>query len=190
MGPIMPMARLVLKELLERLVAADATERAHQEAILALLGRSGDVTSRRHYEPGHLTASAFVLSPDDSRLLLIHHGKLNRWLQPGGHLEPSDLSLEAAARREAKEETGVRELELLVGPFDVDVHEIPGRAEEPAHRHYDVRFLFRAPEEALTSGSDALAARWVSLDEVSSLESDESVLRAVRKLRSHWVSFQ
>jgi ADP-ribose pyrophosphatase YjhB (NUDIX family) len=186
----MVMARLVLRELVLRLVPADPAEREHQAAILALLERSGDVTSRETYVPGHLTASAFVLSPDDSKLLLIHHGKLKRWLQPGGHLEVSDLSMEAAARREAFEETGVRELELIAAPFDVDVHEIPARAAEPAHRHYDVRFLFRAPSEVIVSGSDAEAVRWVSFDEVGALESDESVLRAVRKMRSQWVEFQ
>ncbi len=183
----MVMARLVLRELVQRLVAADAAEREHQAAILALLERPGDITSRATYVPGHLTASAFVLSPDDSRLLLIHHGKLKRWLQPGGHLEPNDLTMEAAARREAFEETGARELELLAAPFDVDVHEIPARATEPAHRHYDIRFLFRAPSEVIASGSDAVDARWVSLDEVETLESDESVLRAVRKMRGHWL---
>jgi 8-oxo-dGTP pyrophosphatase MutT (NUDIX family) len=186
----MVMARLVLKELVERLVPADAIEREHRAAILALIERPGDITSRASYVPGHLTASAFVISPDDSRLLLIHHGKLNRWLQPGGHLEPSDLTMEAAARREALEETGARELELIAAPFDVDVHEIPARATEPAHRHFDVRFLFRASSEAIVSGSDAVAARWVSLDEVETLESDESVLRAVRKMRSQRVVFQ
>jgi ADP-ribose pyrophosphatase YjhB (NUDIX family) len=180
----MPMGRTDLKELLERLEPLDHVEEAHRSSFLRLLELPGDVTSREHYEPGHVTASAFVLSPDEARLLLIHHGKLHRWLQPGGHCETTDGSAEAAARREALEETGVADLELLAAPFDVDVHEIPARGASPAHLHFDVRFLFRANNDALQSGSDALAARWVKLDEVASLESDESVMRAVRKLRA------
>lgn len=186
----MTMGRQELRDLLGRLEPLDEVERGHRDAIALLLALPGDVTSRDHYEPGHVTASGFVLSPDDEKLLLIHHGKLHRWLQPGGHCDDDDESVEAAARREVSEETGASDLELLQAPFDVDVHEIPARASSPAHRHYDVRFLFRAKSERIACGSDALQARWVPLSRVASLESDDSVLRAVRKLRNVLISFR
>ena len=165
---------------------ADPTEQAHQDALVELAARPG-ATRRDHFEPGHFTASAFVLSPEQDALLLIEHSKLHRWLQPGGHVDPEDADLEAAARREVAEETGLTELDLLgPAPFDLDVHVIPARdkpgREEPEHRHFDVRYLFRARTRELNAGSDALAARWVPLADVPSMESDESVWRAVRKL--------
>jgi 8-oxo-dGTP pyrophosphatase MutT (NUDIX family) len=126
-----------------------------------------------------------VLSPDLSSLLLIYHAKLNRWLQPGGHAEPGDTDVFASARREAMEEAGVDGLCLVDGRvlFDLDIHNIPGRAEEPAHRHFDLRFLFLAPSWEATAGSDAVDFRWVGLAEVAVHESDASVMRAVEKLR-------
>ncbi len=164
----------------------DEVEAHHLQRCVDLLAAPGDPFARDHWDPGHFTASAFILSAAGDQLLLIFHGKLHRWLQPGGHVDPTDADVEAAARREALEEVGLDVLER-VGPglFDVDVHEIPARKQDPAHAHFDLRFLFRAPAGAIArAGSDARGAQWVPLGEVTTLESDESVLRAVRKLRA------
>lgn len=160
----------------------DPVEQAHRQSVLSLLQEPGDVRARDHFTPGHLTASAFVLSPDEAQLLLIFHGKLHLWLQPGGHVEPTDADLLAASLREVTEETGLVELEVLDPLFDVDVHMIPARKTEPEHKHFDVRALFRAQSWTFAAGSDALAAKWVPLAEAEVLQTDESVRRAVRKL--------
>jgi 8-oxo-dGTP pyrophosphatase MutT (NUDIX family) len=140
--------------------------------------------------PGHVTASAFITTPARSALLLILHGKLKLWLQPGGHVELEDRDVLASARREVLEEVGLRALELATpGVFDVDVHEIPARADQPAHEHFDVRFMFTTTALEAQAGSDARAARWVPVKELlrgaadSPYPSDESVMRAVRKLQ-------
>jgi 8-oxo-dGTP pyrophosphatase MutT (NUDIX family) len=175
--------RAPLEEWLRSHVPFDAEERTHRERMLALVHAAGDPFARDHFMPGHFTASGFVLAPDSGALLLIHHRKLNRWLQPGGHVERADTDIAAAARRELREEVG-----LAVSPlesdaiFDLDVHAIPALGREPAHEHFDVRFLFRAPSFELQAGSDARAARWVPLSQISEVESDRSVMRAVDKL--------
>jgi 8-oxo-dGTP pyrophosphatase MutT (NUDIX family) len=158
-------------------------EARHQARMLELCGAPGDPLRRDHFAPGHFTASAFVLAPDRSALLLVHHRKLDRWLQPGGHVEPGDADLLAAARREVLEETGIAELELeRTGSFDLDVHPIPALGHELPHEHFDVRFLLRAGTRALRLSSESKAVRWVPLPEIEHAGSDESVLRAVRKL--------
>lgn len=173
-----------LRELLAALAPRDAAESAFRERMSALVDDAGDPFSRDRYVPGHFTASAFVVSRQRDALLLILHGKLGRWLQPGGHVDASDASILDAARREVAEETGLVGLALAHdGIFDVDVHVIPARGKAPAHAHFDVRFLFEAEAGSGTAGSDARAMRWVKLADVSALETDDSVLRAVRKLR-------
>jgi 8-oxo-dGTP pyrophosphatase MutT (NUDIX family) len=149
-----------------------------------LLAARGEAFSRRNTQPGHFTASAFVLCPERRRVLLIHHQKLARWVQPGGHIEPDDIDLAAAARREASEETGV----VIEGPFggifDVDIHDIPANAKDAAHQHFDVRYAFLARSDRLQASQEVLAARWVELSAVAVLSDERSVLRCTERLRS------
>ena len=155
------------------------------EQLLALLEQPGDVFLRSHLDPGHFTASAFVLCPERRRLLLIRHPKLGRWLQPGGHIEPADPSCLDAAGREVHEETGVGDLvPLAQGIFDVDVHPIPANPREGAHAHFDVRYAFVARSAQLTVSDEVKAARWVELDAVAALNDEESIARPVRALIS------
>jgi 8-oxo-dGTP pyrophosphatase MutT (NUDIX family) len=160
---------------------SDAREQGFRARMLALLEARAPL-SRHHFEPGHLTASAFVLSPEGDALLLIFHRKLGIWVQPGGHIEPTDADLEAAARREVAEEVGLSLVEPAASIFDVDIHAIPARKDEPAHEHFDVRFCLRAPTRAFVASDEVADARWVASSEIDRLTSDESVLRAARKL--------
>ena len=182
------MRRQHLVDLLENHQPHTEEEAGYRERMLSLVRAKGDAFSRSHYDPGHFTCSSFVLSPDREALLLIAHSKLKRWLQPGGHTEPTDADVFAAARREVAEETGITELELVDGLclFDLDIHAIPPLGDSPPHEHFDLRFLFVAENYSFQAGSDASDARWVPLDQVSSHESDQSVMRAVSKLRERY----
>ena len=173
-----------LQGLLAAHTPADEREAEHLQRCVELAKGAGNSACRDHFVPGHFTSSGFVLPPEGEELLLIFHGKLDRWLQPGGHLEHGDADPLAGARREVAEEVGLLELELVsAGLFDVDVHEIPARRAEPAHEHFDLRFLFRARTRAVAAGSDARDVRWVAWTAVNEHESDASVMRAVEKLR-------
>jgi 8-oxo-dGTP pyrophosphatase MutT (NUDIX family) len=95
----------------------------------------------RHCRPGHLTASALVLDPVGRRVLLTLHPKVGRWLQMGGHCEPGDPTLAAAALREATEESGVGGLELTGRPLRLDRHEVTCGADGSSAEHLDVQYL-------------------------------------------------
>ncbi len=173
-----------LQTLIRDYLPADTREAAFQARMLDLSEAEGDPFARAHFGPGHFTASAFILSPDQEQLLLILHAKLGLWLQPGGHVDPEDGDLLSGARREVEEETG---LSLAGGVLhDLDIHGIPAnpRKGEPAHEHFDVRFRFVSPTWDVAAATDALDAKWVPLAEVDDAGTDDSVLRAVRKLRN------
>ncbi|MCT7357113.1 NUDIX hydrolase [Streptomyces sp. 15-116A] len=130
---------------------------------------------------GHITASALVIDPSRGRVLLTLHKKLGMWLQMGGHCEPQDASLSAAALREATEESGVDGLRLLPGgPVRLDRHPIP----PPCHWHLDVQYAVLAPPDAVHAVSDeSLDVRWFPYDEVAEV-ADESVVRLLEATRA------
>ncbi|HAA54933.1 MAG TPA: NUDIX hydrolase [Myxococcales bacterium] len=160
----------------------DEEEAGYHAEMVTLLSAEGDPFSRKHFVPGHFTSSAFILSPEKDSMLLIFHGKLHRWLQPGGHVDPEDQDILVSARREILEEVGIEDIPLQQeGIFDVDVHEIPALKGEPTHKHFDVRFLFVANDLNMTAGTDAKDARWVPFQEITEEISDRSVVRAIEK---------
>lgn len=183
-----PDPRVALVEALRRHSPADEEEARDRDRILDFVRRHPDPFDRRIPE-GHLTGSALVVSVDGERVLLLHHRKLGRWLQPGGHAEAGEATGEEVALREAHEETGIRGLGLHPAaprPLDVDVHEIPAHREEPAHEHLDLRYLVVAPPDvALDPDLAALhQLRWVAWDDVDALAPDPGLRRALAKARA------
>ena len=178
---------MALRDDLSRHDAADPEEAAHLRRIVDFVGRHADPFDRRIAE-GHLTGSALVASAHGDRVLLLHHRKLGRWLQPGGHADPRETSGEAVALREAHEETGIVGLALHPAaprPLDVDVHDIPAFGAEPAHAHLDLRYLVVAPAaDAITrSAAETNDCRWFEWDELANLDLDRGLVRALAKAR-------
>lgn len=131
---------------------------------------------------GHVTGSAFVVDLDRTHTLLHHHGKLDKWLQLGGHAD-GEADILGVAMRETREESGLVEVRTVTpGIFDVDIHTIPARGSEPEHLHFDVRYLLEADRsEALGITPESKALAWVPLTHVATLTQEESMLRMVRK---------
>ena len=161
--------------------------------ITALIERRSDCC-HRVCRPGHLTASAWVVSRDRKKVGLVHHKKLGKWLQPGGHAD-GDSDLAGVAWREATEELGLRGLRLLSDdlPLDVDVHDIPAHFDEAgnlvddAHEHHDVRFLLVAEgDEQLIVSNESHQVRWIDIDHLEEYTRETSVLRMAEKVRRMW----
>ena len=136
---------------------------------------------------GHVTGSALVTDKSHKYVLLTHHKKLDKWLQLGGHADGDDDIL-SVALKEASEESGLSALRVVsfMGekmPFDVDVHKIPERGLEPAHYHYDVRYLLEGDKDLpLVMSDESKDLRWFSLEEAKALTSEWSMLRQFQKL--------
>jgi 8-oxo-dGTP pyrophosphatase MutT (NUDIX family) len=136
----------------------------------------------RSTSSGHITGSAWIVNRARNRALLVHHVKLGRWLQPGGHADGESCVLQVALR-EAREETGLATVRpLTAAVFDVDIHCIPERGAEAAHFHYDLRFLCEADEdEALVCSAESHAVRWCELGAIAQLNDEASIGRLVAK---------
>jgi 8-oxo-dGTP pyrophosphatase MutT (NUDIX family) len=142
------------------------------------------VFERRHMQ-GHFTGSAWLVSADGVWVLLMHHRKLDRWLQPGGHAD-GDTDLARVALREAQEETGVIDLRVEGGIFDIDRHRIPARANEPEHWHYDVRYVVRAGTDGrFTINEESLALAWRSVAEIAY---EKSLDISLRRMAHKWLA--
>jgi 8-oxo-dGTP pyrophosphatase MutT (NUDIX family) len=161
----------------------DPNEAAMTAEVIRFVETHPDAASRACI-PGHLTGSAWIVSPDRKRTLLTHHLKLDKWLQLGGHAD-GDTDLLAVALREAREVSGLTRLRVVSrAVFDVDRHLIPARKAEPEHYHHDLRFMIEAdPDEPLVISNESKDLAWVELDQVTELNREESMARMVRKVR-------
>ena len=129
---------------------------------------------------GHITGSAWLVNDAGTHVLLTHHKKLGAWFQLGGHSDGESNTL-LAAHREAEEESGlpVRVLDSRI--FDLDVHEIPARKSDPAHFHYDVRFVFAAEQEDFSVSAESLDLAWVEIEHLKTFTEETSMLRMAAK---------
>lgn len=178
-----------LLNLLRQHTPADANEADMTARTLAFVEANPTCFERSLLE-GHITGSAWIISADDvlrePQVLLIHHRKLDRWFQPGGHAD-GDPDVAAVAQREAEEETLLTDIRLTSPAiFDVDIHPIPAKGDVPEHLHYDIRFLFTANQKETLGGEnrEVKGIRWLSLDEAEQLANSESISRMIRKSRA------
>ena len=176
-----------LSELLQNHQPFDAHETAMVARLKAFLSDDGEHFGRdlagNAPDWGHVTGSSWIVDESGDQVVLLFHGKLQKWVQPGGHCDGEGDVLNVAMR-EAREETGLDVRADSDAIFDIDAHEIPEYWNTPAHVHYDVRFLLRASSGQTPIVSDESGAvRWVSLDEARKLSGEASVARMIGKTR-------
>lgn len=160
-------------DVLQSWKAPDAGQERLRAAYLAHLAAHPDAMLR-DCSPDHLTASAIIVSEDRRDVLLTLHRRLGRWLQTGGHCEPDDEHLAAAATREGVEESGLDPLRTDPNPVLLSRHEVPCGPVRPAH-HLDVQFVAYAPGEARpTVSEESVDVRWFRADDLPS-SADASV---------------
>jgi 8-oxo-dGTP pyrophosphatase MutT (NUDIX family) len=142
------------------------------------------------HAPMHVTGSALVVDPPARRVLLRWHERMGSWLHVGGHVDPGESGPLVAARREAREETGLTDLVPWPDParahiLHVAVVPVPAGRGEPAHEHADVRYvLATAQPDDLVPESPAARLRWLAIDEAIAAVSEDNVREALRRVRA------
>lgn len=165
----------------------DATAEEFRAGIVEFVRAHADALERTN-AIGHLTGSAVVFDAAGERVVLLHHRKLQRWLQPGGHAD-GDANLAAVALREATEETAMHGLVIDPTAVDLDIHQVD-HGPEGLHAHLDVRFLVMAPPGAEVIGNhESTAIAWVPFADLDHYDLDVGTHRMVdharRRLRRH-----
>ncbi len=204
--PLMPLGKLVrhetigmekvedLKHILKKYLVRNINEVERQLPFQIYLekSKSADLFRRDNFE-GHITASAIIIDIKKNEMLLIKHKALNRWLQPGGHVDDTDKSILDASLREIEEEVNIKKEDLKlvlsgsdkVSLFDIDSHLIPDnvRKKEPQHYHHDLRFLFSYSGRKIINinKEEALDYNWLPFD---NLENNETFHRVIIKIRA------
>ncbi len=167
MNATMPPSELV--KLLQRYAPNDPHSSACQALMIDHANTLEAPLSRRQL-PAHFTGSALIVDESAERVCLVFHKKLDRWLQPGGHVESEDQGdIAKTAQREALEETGLDVRLLQTAPIHLDIHLIPARPNEPEHQHLDVRFLLQSTRPSLLQHdpSESNAAAWFSFSDAA-----------------------
>lgn len=176
------MKRYSLLTLLRQYTPFDPEEQTMWQDTLRFVEENPDCFER-WLSIGHVTGSAWIINETQTSVLLMHHRKLDKWFQPGGHAD-GDSDILRVALKEAQEETGLETVHCLSQSiFDVDVHLIPANAKEAAHFHYDIRFLFQADsQQPLRINSESKELVWVPLSDVERYNNSNSLMRMVRKM--------
>jgi 8-oxo-dGTP pyrophosphatase MutT (NUDIX family) len=172
--------RVNADDLLTRLRALP--ESAVRESYLGFVEANADASWQREAGPEHVTGSTFVFSPDLAQVLLCFHRKGRFWVQFGGHVDAEDATVAVAARREAREESGIPTIELLSEEIaDLDRHELHGGFACAAH--WDVGFVAIVdPAERIEVSDESDDVRWFPVDALPE-ESAAGLARRIAAVR-------
>jgi 8-oxo-dGTP pyrophosphatase MutT (NUDIX family) len=178
------MYRNNLKNLLQNYHPSDPQEKIFKQRMLDFLDQYPNCFERS-LEIGHFTASCWLLNDAQTHALLMHHAKLNRWFQLGGHAD-GQTDLLAVAIKEAQEESGILNIvPVSVEIFDIDIHQIPANSREKEHEHFDVRFLLKVlGDEEVIQNRESKELRWIGKNR-SELPTDS---RSVVRMFDKWVA--
>jgi len=176
-----------LTELLGNYQSTDSHQQDYKQKMLEFLHSSINCFSREN-QTGHFTASAFVINKQGDKFLLMHHAKLDKWLQLGGHCD-GDPDILSVAIKEAQEESGCQRIKpMSTEVFDLDIHYIPATANIVEHLHYDVRFLLQIDDNSMIkSNKESKDLRWFSVKDPLPTKST-SILRMKDKWRSNYIA--
>lgn len=155
-------------------------EQKSKEQTIAFVQQNPNCFERT-LETGHIVASCWLINQNNTKALLTHHKKLNKWIELGGHCD-GDSDVLAVALKEAQEESGIQEIKpLSYDIFDIDVHLIPQYKEVKEHYHYSIVFLLQTAHEDIIISEESNDLRWIEKNINALPSQEEAVMRMFNK---------
>ena len=138
-------------------------EEKDRELMLDFLAKNKNAFSREN-RIAHMTASAWVLNPERTKVVMCYHNIYKSWSWTGGHAD-GDMDLLAVAMREVEEETGLKTHPLINGIFSLESLTVDGHRKKgeyvSGHLHLNVTYLLQAESEELRRKADENSAvKW------------------------------
>lgn len=157
----LPTATPRVTDTMSRLLTWDAPPSliSARDDYVAFLREHGSSALDRDGGPVHLTASCFIFDRTLTHVLLCFHKKGQFWVQVGGHIDAADHDLVEAALREAREESGLEDLTVVEGVFELDRHHL-GAAFGRCHTHWDVAIAAISPRSAPVVSDESEQVAW------------------------------
>lgn len=175
------MHRQWLQQKLAEYQPIDAADQAVLKLFQNFLDKNPNCFDREFCQDGNITGSAWIVSPDLKKAVLMHHPKLKKWIQAGGHSDHHPVTLEVALR-EAQEEIGLSSLKPLSKKI-FDLAFFPPLPNFP-HTHYDVRFIFQADDQEKFQSQENHQIRWFNLEEIPQFNNDHDLLQLINKTKN------
>lgn len=145
-----------------------------------------NIFDRKNFK-GHVTASGLVISAE-KKILMVFHNKLQKYLQPGGHIELKDTNIISSAKREVEEETNLINIQLHEwcsrnnSPILIDTHKIPKNKDEDAHYHHDFMFVFYTQNSDISLDKKEVSCfEWIGIEKL--MQHNSNISRALKKMR-------
>ena len=161
-------------------------EEKDKALMLKFLAENEDAFSREN-KLAHMTASAWVLSPDGQKVVMCYHNLYKSWSWTGGHAD-GDTDLLAVAMREVEEETGLKTHPVVNDIFSIESLTVDGHVKHgeyvSSHLHLNVTYLLQAESEELRPKADENSAvKWFTPTEALTASTEPwMVERVYRKL--------
>ena len=176
-----------LKEQIQEYKPYNEQEEVDKEVMLKALDDFDNVLTREN-KLCHFTASNWIVNKERSKILMVYHNIYNSWSWTGGHSD-GEFDLLKVALKEAKEETGVKNLKLLsdgifsIETLCVDSHIKRGKF-VPSHLHLDCCFLFEADEEELIriKEDENSGVKWINIEDACVITNEEKMKPIYKKL--------
>lgn len=176
-----------LQTLLQHYYPKDGNEQKFKQQMIEFINKYTNTCFERSLEVGHFTGSSWLLNKNKNKALLMHHTKLDKWFQLGGHCD-GDPDVLGVSIKESQEESGIVNIEPISNEiFDIDIHLIPENKYNKAHYHYDVRFLlYVTSDEEIVQNRESKELRWIDKDPKNLPTNTPSIIRMFNK----WISME